>query len=284
MEELKAAGSGGTCLLREQSCRFSHTIGQTLTNPNWNLHDTQDGGTVPEKIDEGGAGPDKVDNVDVMQIGDAEFMIAAGVLEGIMHTEEHTEHQFSKIGPILANMYKASRNDKDQQASPGVSAYMETLGEAVEAIVQEEKVLIDAVVKNSGTVQDMISELSSLGFELEGTYKHMASGRIPIASLGQVSKSDTLLFAIPALQFTKAGEVTSSGVFAMEANKVSDLGRIGTGVTVGVLSDRYVKWFCCYLQCETTAHDVNFSATILGGEPNMISQAAIFLRKIKSLC
>jgi hypothetical protein len=260
---------------------FSRSIGQTLTN----LHDTQDGGAVPDKVDEGGAGPDEVDKGDVMKIGDAEFKIAEGVLEGLMHTEEHTEHQFSKIGPILANMYKASGHDNDQQASPGVSAYMETLGEGVEALVQEEKVLIDVVAKNSGTVQDMINELSSLGFELQGTYKHMASGLIPIAALGQVSKSDTLLFAMPALHFTKTGAVTSVGVFAMEADKVvSDLGRVGKDVTVGVLSDRYETWFCCYLHSETTAYDVIFSVTILGGKLTMISQAAIFLPKIKSSC
>lgn len=153
-----------------------------------------------------------------------------------------------KMGSMLANTYK-----KHQGEEPLNSFMLET--SLQESFVHKDgTVSIDVVAFGEGPkLRDMIAELEPHGFTLLSSYRHMASGTIPIVSLGGMCNCSTMLMAMPALavfdyslgrrepvERRAKGSVTSEGVLAMEVDKVlENLGFDGSGITVGVLSDSF---------------------------------------------
>lgn len=174
--------------------------------------------------------------------GDIEMKLSPELMEASVMQHDDPLH---KMGPILATMYK------QHQAGEAPNSFM-LGGSLKESFVHEDgTVSIDAVAMGDGPdLQDMIDELKPHGFILLSTYRHMASGTIPIKSLGDMCKCSSMLMAMPALSVVESiggpmerrakGSVTSEGVLAMEVDKVlENLGFIGSGVTVGVLSDSF---------------------------------------------
>jgi len=161
--------------------------------------------------------------------GNKEVRYSTGMEEGIMHPND----PLHKMGTILAYVYKQHLGE----ASTGRFA-----NNREGSIVREDGyVSIDAVALSDGTdLQDMIDELSTFGFQVDSTYRHVASGTIPVSSLGDICNCNTLVIVMPALAISNTGSVTSEGVVAMEADKVlKNLGFDGTGVRVGVIADSY---------------------------------------------
>ena len=174
--------------------------------------------------------------------GDIEMKLSPELMEASVMQHDDPLH---KMGPILATMYK-----QHQGGEPPNSFMLES--SLKESFVHEDgTVSIDVVAMGDGPeLQDMIDELKPHGFTLLSTYRHMASGTIPIKSLGEMCKCSTMLMAMPALAIVDSlggpmerrakGSVTSEGVLAMEVDKVlENLGFNGSGVTVGVLSDSF---------------------------------------------
>lgn len=157
-----------------------------------------------------------------------EIIMADDTLSGIMLADD----PLNKLGPILVDVYKES---------VGESAAAQAGSTAASLVHEDGTVSIDAVAVGVGSdLQAMIDELTPLGFKVAATFKHIASGTIPAAALGDMCECDTFLFAMPVLEIAEAGSVTSEGVKAMEADKVlKELGFKGDGVTVGVLSDSF---------------------------------------------
>lgn len=176
--------------------------------------------------------------------GDIEVKINPGLLKGLVKPN----YPLNKMGPILANTYKQYQGqDRSNDFLPKTS--MSEL-----YVHKDGAVSIDAIALGEGPeLQDMIDELTPHGFKVHSTYRHVASGKIPIESLGQMCKCSTMLMAMPALSTVDSsrdephrqrrratGSVTSEGVLAMEVDKVlEDLGFNGSGVKVGVLSDSF---------------------------------------------
>jgi hypothetical protein len=179
---------------------------------------------------------------DSMMFGDIEMKLSPELMEASVMQHNDPLH---KMGPILATMYK-----QHQGGEPPNSFMLES--SLKESFVHEDgTVSIDVVAMADGPdLQDMIDELKPHGFILLSTYRHMASGTIPIKSLGDMCKCSSMLMALPALSVVESlgrpmerrakGSVTSEGVFAMEVDKVLEkFGFKGFGVTVGVLSDSF---------------------------------------------
>lgn len=163
-------------------------------------------------------------------IGNKKIQVAEGVLDGIT-THDDPLH---KMGSILNNVYKSHMG----QGPTGISAFVNNIGRKI--IHDDGTVSIDAVAFGVGSeLQELLDELEPLGFEVAATYKHVASGKLPVSSLGEICECSSLVRAMPALAFTEAGSVTSEGVRAMGADTVLQGGINGTGVTVGVISDSF---------------------------------------------
>lgn len=178
----------------------------------------------------------------VIMFGGKQVKLSPGVFDGIMHPTD----PLHKMGGMLAGVYK------DYMGESSTTPFSPFRNNMDESFVHEDgTVSIDAVAFGDGSdLQDMLDELTPHGFQVDATYRHVASGTIPVSSLGDMCSCSTLMLAMPALSITEsqeegerrreAGTVTSEGVYAMEVDKVlNDLGFIGTGVTVGVLSDSY---------------------------------------------
>jgi hypothetical protein len=179
---------------------------------------------------------------DTIMFGDIEMKLSPELMEASVMQHDDPLH---KMGPILATMYK------QHQGGESPNDFM--LGSSLKASLVHEDgtVSIDAVAMGDGPdLQDMIDALKPHGFILLSTYRHMASGTIPIKSLGDMCKCSSMLMAMPALSVVESlgrpmerrakGSVTSEGVFSMEVDKVLEkLGFKGFGVTVGVLSDSF---------------------------------------------
>jgi len=181
---------------------------------------------------------------ETIMFGEMEVKLGPGSFEGVMH---HSD-PLHKMGSILATVYKEHIGEST------LEDILLLTSNVTESFIHEDgTVSIDAVALGEGSyLQDMVEELTSYGFQVDSTYRHLASGTIPISSLGEMCACSTLLMAMPMLAVSTSlentperrrrasGLVTSEGVLAMEVDKVlDDLGFNGTGVTVGVLSDSY---------------------------------------------
>ena len=99
-------------------------------------------------------------------------------------------------------------------------------------------VLVDLI--SATDAQSLRADVAALGAVNVSAHRSIVSARVPIASLEQIGKLDSLQFARPSLFTTWAGATTSQGDVAQRSNAArSSFGVDGTGVTVGVLSDSY---------------------------------------------
>lgn len=154
--------------------------------------------------------------------------IADGALDGIMDPNDPAH----KMGAILANIYNT-------HLGKGSASPLTSLPKSI--MHDDGTVSVDVVASGGGRkLKEMVEELEGIGFQVVDTFRHVASGTIPIASLGEMCNCSTLVLAMPPLAVAEKGSVTSAGVRAMGANKVlANLGVNGRGITVGVLSDSY---------------------------------------------
>lgn len=168
------------------------------------------------------------DDGDNSKVTIKDFDISDGALDGIMSPED----PLHKMGNILANVYNAHLGKAS--ASP--------IASIPESIIHDDGTIsIDAIASGTGPhLKAMIEELELVGFKVSATFLHVASGTIPIESLGEMCSCGTLVQAMPALSIAEKGSVTSEGVQAMGVDDVlENLGVDGAGITVGVLSDSY---------------------------------------------
>jgi hypothetical protein len=102
-------------------------------------------------------------------------------------------------------------------------------------------VLIDAVTR--GDPQQLKSALVALGLEHPAVYSNDVGGWLPVAQLDAATMSAEVHSIRAAIPHTRTGAVTSQGDF-VEHSDIARSGNslMGTGVTVGVLSDS----FDCY--------------------------------------
>lgn len=183
---------------------------------------------APTDNDEEPAEPEVEPIAELTSLLTEDFEIADGALEGIQTVDD----PLHKIGPTLSMIYRE---------------YMGTLPKNpiiadLDKVVHDDgTVSIDVVSVDDGAgLEQMLTDLELIGFKVVDVYRHVASGTIPIESLGDVCQCETLEFAMPAVRETEAGSVTSEGVKAMHVDKIlENVGYNGSGVTVGVLSDSY---------------------------------------------
>ncbi|MEP7246532.1 MAG: S8 family serine peptidase [Gammaproteobacteria bacterium] len=84
------------------------------------------------------------------------------------------------------------------------------------------------------------TQLVSKGMLDAKVHEHSVSGRVPIASLGDMANTDGLKFMKRSMAITQAGLVTSQGDKAMRSDLARrQLGVTGKGIRVGVLSDSF---------------------------------------------
>ncbi|HXC08471.1 MAG TPA: S8 family serine peptidase, partial [Steroidobacteraceae bacterium] len=102
-------------------------------------------------------------------------------------------------------------------------------------------VLIDAVTR--GDPQQLKSALVALGLQHPAVYSNDVGGWLPVAQLDAASETAEVHSIRAAIPHTRTGAVTSQGDF-VEHSDIARSGNsvMGTGVTVGVLSDS----FDCY--------------------------------------
>jgi uncharacterized repeat protein (TIGR01451 family) len=99
-------------------------------------------------------------------------------------------------------------------------------------------VVIDATA--AGDADTLLVELEALGLENGATFERIVSGLLPIVSINDLDRLESLNFARPAYAATHVGLVDSQGDAAMRSDDARlTFGVDGTGITVGTLSDSY---------------------------------------------
>jgi hypothetical protein len=141
-----------------------------------------------------------------------------------------------KMGGILSKVYAEYMTGEENINS---SALVNNVSDRL--VHSDGSVSVDVVAFGTGTeLQELVDELSLIGFQVSSTFHHIASGKIPVSALGDMCNCDKLVLARPVIVRRRAGSVLSEGVQAMEADTVlNNLGFDGTGVLVGVFSDSY---------------------------------------------
>ncbi|MCB0212873.1 MAG: S8 family serine peptidase [Anaerolineae bacterium] len=104
--------------------------------------------------------------------------------------------------------------------------------------VSGNRVVVDAVAAND--VDVLRADLEKLGLQDIATFGRIVSGRLPIASIDNLSTLDSLNFIRPAYAITNVGLTTSQGDEAMRADLARTTYNVdGSGIGVGVMSDSY---------------------------------------------
>ena len=105
-------------------------------------------------------------------------------------------------------------------------------------VMADNRIVIDAV--SISNPQALKGQLEALGAEVTGVAGKIVSARLAVDQISALPELPDLLFARPALAFTRTGSVTSQGDQAINADIARTRFSVdGTGATVGVLSDSY---------------------------------------------
>lgn len=105
-------------------------------------------------------------------------------------------------------------------------------------VMADNRIVIDAV--SVSNPQALKGQLESLGAEVTGVAGKIVSARLAVDQISALPELPDLLFARPALAFTRTGSVTSQGDQAINADIARTTFSVdGTGSKVGVLSDSY---------------------------------------------
>ena len=105
-------------------------------------------------------------------------------------------------------------------------------------VMADDRIVIDAV--SVSNPQALKGQLEALGAEVTGVAGKIVSARLAVDQVSALPELPELLFARPALAFTRTGSVTSQGDQAINADIARTTFSVdGTGSTVGVLSDSY---------------------------------------------
>ena len=157
----------------------------------------------------------------------------------------------------ISSLFKSLLNQPVAATTPNVydtdyhNPIMEALG------VNEGMVSVDVTASSKTNLQDLLSDLTANGCNIQGSYAHMVSAKCPTSGLAALGSLDSVNFVKPSIAKNNArlgnqermsvdvkralaGFVTSQGVKAMNADQVqTELGLNGEGVKIGVLSDSY---------------------------------------------
>lgn len=129
---------------------------------------------------------------------------------------------------------------QDYETSRAVRALAEPFRpkQTLARVTTDNRVVIDAVTTTDP--QELKGQLESLGAVVTGVAGKMVSAQLPLDQIPALSRLPNLLFARPALAFTRTGDVTSQGDQAMRADRTRSTCFVnGARSTVGVLSDSY---------------------------------------------
>jgi Calx-beta domain/Subtilase family len=139
----------------------------------------------------------------------------------------------AKLSPSLARL-----NERYTAYLAQRSTRLFTSQDPLVPLVDNNRVAIDATAADD--VNDLRSELMSLGMIDAVAFGRIVSGHLPVSSLSVLSALRNLQFARPPLAITNMGSVTSQGDAAQRSSVARTMfGVTGSGVMVGVLSDSF---------------------------------------------
>jgi hypothetical protein len=99
-------------------------------------------------------------------------------------------------------------------------------------------ITIDAIANDD--INQLYSDLVSLGLQNAATFGPTVSGQLPVTALESLAALTTLRFARPAIAVVQQSSTTGQADIAMTADIARQQFAIdGKGVTVGILSDSY---------------------------------------------
>lgn len=86
------------------------------------------------------------------------------------------------------------------------------MGNMTEAMVNKDGTIpIDVIAFGPGSkLQAMIDDLQEHGFQVVATYRHIASGTIPVSALGEMCACDSLMMAKPVLATVNSRKTTTN--------------------------------------------------------------------------
>ncbi|MFN7950734.1 MAG: S8 family serine peptidase [bacterium] len=138
-----------------------------------------------------------------------------------------------KLGPDLLALYLEHR-DFQQSHAAGPFRSANTMLD-----LDENGVVIDAVAA-AGEGGRLRTQLAALGMGQVARYRHVVSGRMPVAALLAMADASALRFARPAYHTTNTGSVLSQGDEAMRTDVARPASSVtGAGMVVGTLSNSY---------------------------------------------
>ena len=142
----------------------------------------------------------------------------------------------AKVGRDLALTFHEHR---DYKARGGFAKLKHKFKPSMPLVrVKDDTVVVDIVAQ--GDVDNLKTELQSLGMKNISVFGRIISGRVPLASLDSIASLRQMRFARPAYAMTHTGSVTSQGDTALSAAIARTTYSVdGTGIIVGTLSDSY---------------------------------------------
>jgi hypothetical protein len=141
--------------------------------------------------------------------------------------------RFGKIGSALTRVYESHLVGRVTGLPEGFRSPLLMVAR------DEEYVTIDALAID-GDGEGLLLELEALGLRAGAHFKHMASGRFPVANLPLLEGVSKLRFARPYYTMAYAGSVQTQGDAAMHTDAVRFAeGLSGAGVTVGAISTSF---------------------------------------------
>jgi hypothetical protein len=150
-------------------------------------------------------------------------------------------------------------------ADPGTGLQIGTFSSAM--LDDQGRILVDIYVAAGATIGQVSAQLAGLGANITGVNGFFQNGAIsayvPVGSIQAMSNINGVKqMNMTARPMKNVGAVTSQGAKVMRADVANANGYIGTGITVGVLSDSYNTAANTF----TTIHAANDIAT--GDLPN----------------
>jgi hypothetical protein len=149
-----------------------------------------------------------------------------------------TNGSLTKLSSDLATLFtginSSSLQSTNLQSTNGLIANQSFLQ------ITGDNVAIEATADTD--LDQLLTDLQSLGLQQSFAFGRVISGVIPISELGNVAALSSLRLVRPVYQpITNVGLVTSQGDVAQRSSNARSIypGVDGTGITVGVLSDSY---------------------------------------------
>ena len=145
----------------------------------------------------------------------------------------------AKLGPVLSALYKSQSSPASAASTQRSLAVAKKAGRLQKLLhATDGYVTVDVSLTGSGA--DARAAFESLGLTNVSTYGNHLSGRVPIASLGSLSRNSSVVAVRPSLSRPRVGLTTTQGDRAQRSDDVRRaFGLTGAGVKIGVLSDSF---------------------------------------------